>query len=116
NVFICRDCAEICIGVFSSYDPEWRDLQIARLANGGFSAKTETIYVWLPEEGVDVWRPVTAQPVHDYLYRLIDAQPEGEVWESSRATPSGVAAASCRATRERSPTIWSPLKTGHASH
>jgi hypothetical protein len=81
NVFICRDCAEICIGVFSSYDPEWRDLQIARLANGGCSAKTETIYVWLPEEGVYVWRPVTAQPVHDDLYRLIDAPPEGEVWE-----------------------------------
>ncbi len=81
NVFICRDCAEICIGVFASYDPEWRDLQIARLANGGCSAQTETIYVWLPEEGVDVFRPVTAQPVHDDLYRLIDAPPEGEVWE-----------------------------------
>jgi hypothetical protein len=81
DVFICRDCAEICIGVFSSADPEWRDQQIARLANGGCSAKTETIYVWLPEEGVDVFRLVTAQPVRDDLYRLIDAPPEGEVWE-----------------------------------
>jgi hypothetical protein len=81
NAFICRDCAEICIGVFASYDPEWRDLQIDRLANGGCSTKTETIYVWLPEEGADVWRPVTAQPVRDDLYRLIDAPPEGEVWE-----------------------------------
>lgn len=77
NVFICRDCAEICIGVFASYDPEWRHLQIARLANG----ETVTIYVWLPEEGVDVFRPVTAQPVQDDRYRLIDAPPEGEVWE-----------------------------------
>jgi len=50
NVFICRGCVEICIGVFSSSDPERRDLQIARLANEGCSAKTETIYVWLPEE------------------------------------------------------------------
>jgi ClpX C4-type zinc finger protein len=81
TVFICRECAEICIGVFASDDPEWRDLQIARLANEGCSAKTETIYVWLPEEGVDVFRPVTAQPLHDDLYRLIDAPPEGEVWE-----------------------------------
>lgn len=45
NVFICRSCAETCLGVFASYDPEWRDRQIARLANGGCSAKTETIYV-----------------------------------------------------------------------
>jgi len=29
----------------------------------------------------DVWRPVTAEPVRDDLYRLIDAPPEGEVWE-----------------------------------
>jgi hypothetical protein len=35
----------------------------------------------LPEEGPDVWRPVTAQPVLHDLYRLIDAPPEGEVWE-----------------------------------
>jgi hypothetical protein len=81
NVFICRDCAEICIGVFASYDPEWRDLQIARLANAGWSAKTETIYVHLPEEGADVWRPVSAQHRHDDLYRLADAPPEDEVWE-----------------------------------
>jgi hypothetical protein len=81
NVFICRGCVEICIGVFSSSDPEWRDLQIARLANGGCSAKTETVYVWLPEEGVDVFRPVTAQHLHDDLYRLIDAPPEDETWE-----------------------------------
>lgn len=87
TVFICRDCAEICIGVFASADPEWRDLQIARLANGGCSAKTETIYVWLPEEGVDVFRPVTAQPVHDDLNRLIDAPPEGEAWEFQQGDP-----------------------------
>src|SRR5262245_2986956 len=81
NAFICRDCAEICIGVFASYDPEWRDQQIARLANEGCSAKTETIYVWLPDEGVDVFRPVTAQHVQDDLYRIIDAPPEDETWE-----------------------------------
>jgi ClpX C4-type zinc finger len=81
NVFICRDCAEICIGVFSSYDPEWRHLQIARLSDEGCSATTETVYVWLPEEGVDVFRPVTARHLHDDLYRIIDAPPEDEVWE-----------------------------------
>jgi ATP-dependent protease Clp ATPase subunit len=47
KVFICRSCVEICIDVFSSSDPEWRDLQIARLASGGCSTKTETVYVYL---------------------------------------------------------------------
>jgi len=38
----------------------------------------------LLDEGVDVWRPVTAQRLHDNLYRLIEAPLEGEAWEFER--------------------------------
>jgi hypothetical protein len=31
EAYICRGCVEICVDVFSSSDPGWRDLQIARL-------------------------------------------------------------------------------------
>jgi len=31
KVFICRRCTEVCMDVFAGADPEWRDLQLARL-------------------------------------------------------------------------------------
>jgi hypothetical protein len=31
EAFICRGCAEICIHVFATSDPEWRDQQLAKL-------------------------------------------------------------------------------------
>jgi ATP-dependent protease Clp ATPase subunit len=31
NVFICRDCVDLCIHVFSSKDPQWRDCTVASL-------------------------------------------------------------------------------------
>lgn len=44
---------------------------------------TETIYVALIDEGVDVWRPVEAEPLGDDRYRLVsppDFDPDTETW------------------------------------
>jgi hypothetical protein len=44
---------------------------------------TETVYVALLEEGVDVWRPVDAEPLGDGRFRLIappDYDAETETW------------------------------------
>lgn len=41
-----------------------------------------TIFVYMPEEAVDTWRPVEAAEESQSLYRLDTAAvPEGEVWE-----------------------------------
>jgi hypothetical protein len=42
---------------------------------------TRTIYVYLPEERVDVWRPVEAEEVESGLYRILGPVPEDETWE-----------------------------------
>ena len=42
--------------------------------------KTETVYVKLLEEDVDVWRPVEAEWVAGDRYRLLDEPPDEEVW------------------------------------
>ena len=42
---------------------------------------TVTIYVYLLDEGVDVWRPVQADPVGDDVYRIVSRTPRGERWE-----------------------------------
>jgi hypothetical protein len=44
---------------------------------------TETVYVPLLNEGVEVWRPVEAEPLGDGLFRLIAPRgydPEIETW------------------------------------
>jgi hypothetical protein len=44
---------------------------------------TETIYVELLDEGVDVWRPVAAEPLGEDRYRLVapaDYDPETKKW------------------------------------
>jgi len=43
------------------------------------SAETVTIYVELLHEGVDVWRPVQAEPVQGALYRIVSANPDPEL-------------------------------------
>lgn len=40
-----------------------------------------TVYVYLLEEGTDVWRPVKAMRITDGMYRLLGPIPEGEIWE-----------------------------------
>jgi hypothetical protein len=37
---------------------------------------TEIIYVYLPEEAVDVWAPVDAEHVRDNIYRIVDCRGE----------------------------------------
>jgi hypothetical protein len=39
-----------------------------------------TIYVHVPDERVEVWRPVEAEPVGE-AFRIRSACPDGEEWE-----------------------------------
>ena len=40
------------------------------------------VYVRLLDEGVDVWRPVAAEPIADGVYRLASGKPSpAEAWE-----------------------------------
>ena len=43
------------------------------------------IYIHLPDEAVDVWRPVEAEPVGELTYRILseNPDPENERWEFS---------------------------------
>jgi hypothetical protein len=43
--------------------------------------QTETIYMYLPDEAVNVWRPVQAEKVGAELYRVLGPVPEEEVWQ-----------------------------------
>jgi hypothetical protein len=42
---------------------------------------TEIIYMYLPDEAVDVWRPVQAEKLGADLYRVLGPVPEDEVWQ-----------------------------------
>ena len=42
-----------------------------------------TIYMYLPDEAVDTWRPVQAEHLHDNVYRILN-QPydrDDEIWQ-----------------------------------
>ena len=45
--------------------------------------KVMTVYVSLLDEGVDVWRPVSAERVEEDVYRIVEEAPgpEDEKWE-----------------------------------
>jgi hypothetical protein len=43
--------------------------------------RTRTIYVYLPKERVDVWRPVEAEELESGRYRILGPVPEDEIWE-----------------------------------
>jgi len=44
-------------------------------------SERRTVHVYLPDEAVDVWRPVEAEHLGRDEYRLIGPVPEDEVWE-----------------------------------
>jgi hypothetical protein len=44
------------------------------------SIATQTVYVELVDEGVDMWRPVEAIPEGDDTFRLPNQAPDGEEW------------------------------------
>jgi hypothetical protein len=45
-------------------------------------ARVATIYVYMPGEGTDTWRPVEALSEGDSLYRIADTPtPTDETWE-----------------------------------
>ena len=43
--------------------------------------ESHTVYVYLLDEGVDVWRPVTADNLGSGRYRLRGPVPEDESWQ-----------------------------------
>jgi hypothetical protein len=45
----------------------------------------EEIYVYLLDEGTDVWRPVQAEKLNNKLYRIVsnNPDPENEKWQYS---------------------------------
>ncbi len=45
--------------------------------------KPATICVYLPDEGVDTWRPVQAEPLGKRRFRILSEKedPEDETWE-----------------------------------
>ena len=47
---------------------------------------TVTIYVYLLDEGVDVWRPVEATQIRENIYWIIseNENPDDETWEFSK--------------------------------
>lgn len=48
------------------------------------AAETTEIFVYLEDEGVDVWRPTQAEHVGGQVYRLLatpDYDPDDEHWE-----------------------------------
>jgi hypothetical protein len=48
----------------------------------GHTSAVPTIYVYMPEEAEDVWRPVEAEAESDSVYRIADTHtPPDEVWE-----------------------------------
>jgi hypothetical protein len=42
---------------------------------------TRTIYVYMPDERVDTWRPVEAEELESGRYRILGPVPEDEIWE-----------------------------------
>ena len=40
-----------------------------------------TVFVYLPDEAVDAWRPVAATHLREDRYLLSGPVPEGETWE-----------------------------------
>jgi len=52
------------------------------------STKTETIYMPLLEEGIDVWRPVLARRISGDSYRILDQDYDRDVetWEFEPGT------------------------------
>jgi hypothetical protein len=44
----------------------------------GAEDAVEPIYVYLPDEAVDVWAPVGAEHVRDDVYRIVDCRGEDE--------------------------------------
>ncbi len=51
--------------------------------------QTETIYMYLPYEAVDVWRPLQAEKLGADLYRVLGPVPEDESGSSRPALLSG---------------------------
>jgi hypothetical protein len=45
-----------------------------------------TVFVALLGEGVDVWRPVTAESLGSGFYRLAGSVPDTEIWQFSPGT------------------------------
>ena len=78
----------------------------------GSSVATQTIYVELVDEGVDVWRPVDATVEHNGTFRLPDHAPEGEAW---RFLPGSVVRCERRLLSDRAGECRVPRRSSRAS-
>jgi HEPN domain-containing protein len=57
--------------VCSLLPPEAQPPEVTRTpANSSSESKLDTIYVYLPDEGVDVWRPVLAERLGESVFRI----------------------------------------------
>lgn len=54
----------------------------APISEVSIPAQATTIYVYLLDEGVDVWRPVSAEHLREDVYRIVGEapDPEDEKW------------------------------------
>jgi hypothetical protein len=48
--------------------------------------ETKTIYMYLPDEAVDVWRPIQAEVLGECHFRILGPVPTDEVWEFQPGT------------------------------
>ena len=44
------------------------------------ASRVQTVYIELLGEGVDVWRPLQAEPESPAIFRLPPTAPSGETW------------------------------------
>lgn len=45
--------------------------------------QNKEIYVYLLDEGTDVWRPDQAEKISNHLFRIVSKNPEEEKWQFS---------------------------------
>ncbi len=71
-----------------SFGDPMNDLSLVAGTFGGyvfwliaFRVRTETIYMYLPDEAVDVWRPVQAKKLEAAVYYVLGPVPKEEVWQ-----------------------------------
>ncbi len=59
----------------------WNTLRLVKQPRTEAIMETTTIYMDLPDEAVDVWRPVRAEDLGEGHYRVLGPVPADEIWE-----------------------------------
>ena len=79
-------------------------VEVNALARILYPRPMPTIYVYLLDENVDVWRPVEAEPVGD-AFRIVGEPPDDEKWEFQ---PGEVVRCETRMLTQRGPSEAEP--------